>query len=113
LPPPATYTVAPAAGKPKIERKTEPVAPPPKPEAMPREPGTRESGIKKGTIAGAGLDIIGAGGLIYGLTKESAVRSEVDKELYVDAEASAKSRNIAYTLGSIILLTGISVHIFF
>jgi uncharacterized repeat protein (TIGR02543 family) len=92
----------------KSEPKPQPVTP--KPDAGI----TQNSTVKKRhTWTAVGLDAVGAGVLLYGYTRDMSVKDLVDKNLYADAETSASQRNTAYTLGALILLSGISVHIFF
>jgi hypothetical protein len=87
-------------------RKT--AAPPPKPDAQPpTQP------MKPAFWAGIGLDIIGAGVIVYGLMENGNVDSRAKDWDYTGAKQSAKKRNIAYTLGTALLLGGVSVHIFF
>jgi len=92
----------------ELEPKPQPVAP--KPDAGLAQ--TRPA-KKRHTLAAVGLDAVGAGILVYGYVREMNVKDNIDAYLWTDAEKSVKQRNIAYTVGSIILLSGISVHIFF
>ena len=64
-------------------------------------------------MAAVGLDALGAGILLYGVGKNASVVEMVDAKLYADAEEPAGQRNAAYVIGTIILLSGVSVHIFF
>jgi uncharacterized repeat protein (TIGR02543 family) len=68
---------------------------------------------KRHTLAAVSLDVVGAGVLVYGYTRDMSVKDFIDKSRYTDAETSVSQRNTAYTLGALILLSGISVHIFF
>jgi uncharacterized repeat protein (TIGR02543 family) len=90
--------------------KPESAAPIPKPEPIPQDPAAVK---RKLTIAGASLDALGAGILVYGLAKEFNVKDEVNGGFYGAAEKSAQARNAAYVLGSLLLMAGISVHIIF
>ena len=92
-----------------LEAKPEPSAPKPDAGVAKEPPAERRYKL----AAAVGLDAVGAGILLYGLNRESNVKDNIDAMMWGDAENSAKQRNIAYTVGSIILLSGISVHIFF
>jgi uncharacterized repeat protein (TIGR02543 family) len=90
--------------------KPEPAANPPKPDAgLAQEPPAKN----RHTLIAVGLDAVGAGALLYGYTRDLSVNDLVGKDQYADAESSASQRNAAYTVGALILLSGISVHIFF
>jgi len=73
----------------------------------------QEPPAKKHTLTAVSLDVLGAGILLYGYNRELNVIDKDGAGLYTAAEKSAKQRNVAYTVGSVILLSGISVHIFF
>jgi len=60
-----------------------------------------------------GLDIIGAGIIAYGIFENENVISFDDKGDLLQAEKSAKNRNIAYTVGAFVLATGVFFHIYF
>jgi len=77
------------------------------------ETNTAQFNRKKHTGTAVSLDLLGAGFLIYGLTSDASVKKNIDKGLYTAAQKSAKQRNTAYALGFIILLSGVTVHIFF
>jgi 1,2-phenylacetyl-CoA epoxidase catalytic subunit len=68
---------------------------------------------KRYILAAASLDVLGAGILLYGYGRELSVKDNIDGMLWTAAEKSAKQRDTAYTLGLIILLSGVSIHIFF
>jgi uncharacterized repeat protein (TIGR02543 family) len=68
---------------------------------------------KKHTGTAVSLDLLGAGILIYGCARDASATKNIDKGLYTTATKQVKQRNTAYILGSIILLSGITVHIFF
>jgi uncharacterized repeat protein (TIGR02543 family) len=87
----------------KLEQNPEPNA------GLAQEPPAR----KHHTPAAVSLDVVGAGVLVYGYTREMNVKDLTDKDLYADAETSVSQRNTAYALGALILLSGISIHIFF
>jgi len=69
--------------------------------------------------AALGADAVGAGLIVYGLYYESRVKSYVDdgkyknRAEYDDANGAAARRNIGYIVGGALLLSGISIHIFF
>jgi len=94
----------------KPEPRPQQSAPPVKPAAgLVQEP----TGKKRHTLAAAGLDVLGAGLLLYGYGRDFNVRNNNGVHLWTAAENSAKQRDVAYTVGAVILLSGISVHIFF
>ena len=86
----------------------------PPPIGMIQEPPVR----KRYTLAAVSLDIIGAGLLAYGIYQDNNIKTyEKDgyenRAAYDDAKVSEVMRNIGYALGGALLLSGISVHIFF
>jgi hypothetical protein len=91
-------------------------AQPPKPAAA-----ALSDAPKKKSFFGAGLamDIAGAGLLMYGIIRESSGKKYVNDGYYAnraeheDAKKAASSRNAGYAIGSALLLTGISFHVFF
>jgi uncharacterized repeat protein (TIGR02543 family) len=100
--------------KPEPEPKPQPAAP--KPDAgVTQEPPAK----KRYTQAAVGLDVAGAGMFAYGLYQERKVKYYVndgkykDRAEYNNAKNAETNRNIGYVVGSVFLLTGISVHIFF
>ena len=102
------------------EPKPQPVtnaapAAPPKPDAglTQTKPAAPNAKKRYKLAAAISLDAIGAGVFLYGLSKDFVVQEKNDKELYADAEEARDQRNIAYIVGSVILLSGISIHIFF
>ncbi|MDR2693979.1 MAG: InlB B-repeat-containing protein [Chitinispirillales bacterium] len=94
----------------KLELEPKPNAPAPKPDAGIAQDHPAK---KRNTLIAAGLDALGAGIMLYGYGMDLSVRDKVDARLYGDAEESAGQRNVAYALGTLIMLSGISVHIFF
>jgi len=92
----------------ELEPKPKPVAP--KPDAgLAQTPPAK----KRHTLAAVGLDAVGAGVILYGYTRNMSVADEKEKHQWTAAGKSASQRDIAYTVGSIILFSGITVHIFF
>jgi outer membrane protein OmpA-like peptidoglycan-associated protein/tRNA(Ser,Leu) C12 N-acetylase TAN1 len=59
-----------------------------------------------------GLDVLGAGALIYGYYENSNIKNFVDDGEYPNAERVVPKRNAAYIVGGALLATGISFHIF-
>jgi len=93
---------------PELEPNPEPSAPKPYAGIAQAPPAKKNL-----TLVAVGLDVLGAGILVYGINMESNVKDNINAMMWSDAENSAKQRNIAYTIGTIILLSGISVHILF
>jgi hypothetical protein len=97
-------------------RETIPAAQPPKPAAAALSDAPKK---KSSFWAGLALDAAGAGLLMYGIIKESNVKDYVNDGYYAnraeheDAKKAASSRNAGYAIGSALLLTGISFHVFF
>jgi len=66
-----------------------------------------------------GLDVVGVGALAYGLYENYNVKKVIDNGQYKDpaeyenVKKAARNRNVGYMVGGALLLTGISVHIFF
>jgi hypothetical protein len=70
--------------------------------------------FKKGTFYVAiGADVLGAGLVAYGIYENANVRKYNGKEEFRNAEKSVKSRDAAYIAGCALILSGISIHIFF
>jgi hypothetical protein len=63
--------------------------------------------------AGISLDVLGAGALAYGLYENYNASGFIKDKKYTAAEESIGKRNLAYAAGCVLLLGGISVHIFF
>jgi len=63
--------------------------------------------------AALSLDIIGGGILAYGIYEEFNTRNLNSRGDFDDSKKAAKRRNTAYIIGAPLLLTGISIHIFF
>jgi predicted DNA repair protein MutK len=60
-----------------------------------------------------GFDVIGAGLIAYGVYEELNVRDLYNKGLFEDMKEVERRRNVGYIAGAAVLLTGISIHIFF
>jgi hypothetical protein len=70
--------------------------------------------VKRIVFYGAvGADVLGAGLLAYGLYEDYNVGKRSESGKFAEAEKSVKSRNAALIAGGALLLTGISIHIFF
>jgi len=71
--------------------------------------------IKKAVfrVTGVTLDILGVGTLAYGLYEDYNARNFIKDKNFTNADESTKRRNMAYVAGCVLLLGGISVHIFF
>jgi hypothetical protein len=63
--------------------------------------------------AAVGLDVLGAGMIVYGIVENGNVGPYTDKGEYDKVKKSARTRNIVYGIGAAALLGGISIHIFF
>ena len=59
---------------------------------------------------GVGLEVIGAGIITYGIMENENVTGHASRSKAVQSE---KNRNIAYVAGTAILLSGVTLHIFF
>ena len=93
----------------ELESKPQPAAPEPSAD-LAQDPTAKK---RHTTLAAFGLDVVGAATILYGYNRNMNVRKNIDYKDWTDAERSATQRNTAYTVGTIILLSGISVHIFF
>jgi len=80
------------------------------PQAMPAAPKLLS---KPSFWVGVGLEAVGAGVIAYGLIENGNAESRINAGEYSVAKKSITSRNIAYTVGTALLLGGISIHIFF
>jgi len=58
-------------------------------------------------------DVAGAGVLGIGLYKEMNVRDLIGKGRYSESKRAETARDVCYVAGTVILLSGISIHIFF
>jgi hypothetical protein len=69
---------------------------------------------KRGSFwAALSLDIAGAGALGYGVYEEISVSGLIARGDFSQAPKHEKVRNICYVTGAVLLLSGISIHIFF
>jgi len=69
---------------------------------------------KKSTFwLGLSLDAAGAGIIAYGIYENGKVNKAIKDDNYKNAGKAEKKRNAAYIVGGVVLLGGISVHIFF
>jgi hypothetical protein len=64
-------------------------------------------------VTGASLDILGAGAFAYGLYENYNAGNLIKDKNFTAAEESVGRRNLAYVAGCALLLSGISIHIFF
>jgi len=75
---------------------------------------TRRGLKKKALFYGAiGAEALGAGLIAYGFLEDGNVGKYSDDGKFAQAKTAEKNRNTALTVGSILLLSGITVHIFF
>jgi len=78
------------------------------------KPSAKETTKKRTALAaGVGLDVLGAGLLTYGLYEELNARNLIKDKKLKDADKAVRNRNAACIVGSVLLLSGISVHIIF
>jgi hypothetical protein len=104
------------------EPKPEPIAlpvaepPPPPPPPPPVAPPAKKP-LKRTFWIGLGVDAVGAAIIAYGLMEEDMVARRVKSgELgnsYPATKMHEKNRNMAYIAGAAVILTGISIQIFF
>jgi curli biogenesis system outer membrane secretion channel CsgG len=64
-------------------------------------------------LTGLSLDVAGAGMLVYGLYENNVADGLIKDKKFKDAERPVRNRNLAYIAGGVLLLSGVSVHIFF
>jgi hypothetical protein len=60
-----------------------------------------------------GLDVLGAGAIVYGIVENNNVKKLVEDGDYPDADRAVERRNIAYIAGAAFLASGITIHILF
>ena len=77
------------------------------------EPKSAKSSIKPMFWVGLGLDVVGVGIITYGIIENGRVNNLIDDNNYPASVKAEKRRNAAYIIGACVLLSGISVHIFF
>jgi len=85
------------------------------PKAITEAPGEK-SNIKPSFWAGLAIDVAGVGAFIYGyenLEQYVSDRKYDNRGEYLDAKDAESTRDKLYIVGGALLLTGISVHIFF
>jgi len=64
--------------------------------------------------AAIGLDVLGAGLLVYGLVENGNAGRDYNGEAdYNKVKNSARNRNVAYTIGAAALIGGVTIHILF
>ena len=79
-----------------------------------KEQEAKRERIKKGSFYVAiGADVLGAGLVAYGIYEHANVGKQINNGKYSDAKNSENSRNTALVVGGALLLSGISIHIFF
>ena len=59
------------------------------------------------------LDVLGAGFIAYGLIENSNIKKHVDTKTFSEAERAKTSRDAAYVVGGVLLVSGITIHILF
>jgi hypothetical protein len=117
----AAQSITAAVAAPAPQPNLEPIAPPvsePAPKPAIAAPGDKPK--KKNSFwAGLAIDFASAGMLAYGAYQDDNLKSYVgdgryeSNEEYGNAKKAARNRNIGYAVAGALLLTGISVHIFF
>jgi hypothetical protein len=60
-----------------------------------------------------GLDALGAATFLYGVFENGNVVTHSENRIYTDAEKSATRRDAAYIVGAVLMVSGVSVHVFF
>jgi hypothetical protein len=95
------------------EKKADPpaVEPPPPPITQQAEPSKKP--LKSTFFIGLSVEMLGAGIAAYGLAENGKASKLLDENRFSKAEKSAKNRNVAYIVGAAVLLSGISIQIFF
>jgi hypothetical protein len=90
-------------GRGRGQREREPAAldEPPKPPPSPS------------LVAGVTFDVVGGGLLLYGIYQNGNAKKRIDAGRYSEARMPIRNRNAAYVVGTVFLLSGISLHIFF
>jgi hypothetical protein len=78
-----------------------------------REEAKRERFKKGAFYVAIGADVVGAGLVAYGIYEHTKVGKYINDGKYSDAKKSENSRTTALVVGGALLLSGISIHIFF
>jgi hypothetical protein len=130
-PPIATAPVAPTAPAtpttPAKPAQQPPAAPPParttqnvmedgrkRVDAIPPAPAKpQKPPLKSSTWAAIGLDVLGAGMIMYGIIEDGNIGHYETEKQYNNVKNSANIRNTMYGIGATALLGGITIHIFF
>ncbi len=82
-------------------------------EQMEKESKSRQFKKTAFLFTGIGLDVLGAGLVGYGLYRNNDVKKHVKNDRISNAKNAETSRNVAYIVGSALLLTGVSINIIF
>lgn len=82
-------------------------------ERMATEEARRERKKKALFYSAVGADALGAGLIAYGIMEDVNVGKYTEGGHFHDAENSVKKRNAAFIAGGMLLLGGITIHIFF
>ncbi|MCL1956181.1 MAG: hypothetical protein FWF63_02560 [Fibromonadales bacterium] len=112
--------------EPKVP-KPELATPEPEPEPAKPEMPKAEKPPKTGFWVALGLDVVGAAIVYAGYTKEQDAKNAYDRykgieqhsdymnyrNAWKDVESNRNSRNMLYTIGTIFLISGVGVHIWF
>ncbi len=83
------------------------------PEKLEKEGKQRQWKKRAILFTGIGLDVLGAGLVGYGLYRNNDVKRYVKDDRVEDAKSATTIRNVAYIAGGALILSGISIHIFF
>ena len=71
------------------------------------------SGLSKRALISVGIATVGLGSVIYGINKNSDVKSYVEKKNLKAAEDAESSRNIGYGIGAALLASGLTYYLVF
>ena len=78
-----------------------------------REEAKRERFKKGAFYVALGADVLGAGLAAYGIYEDRNVRKRSDNGKFTAAKRSERNRDAAFIAGGALLLSGITIHIFF